>query len=127
MANLLQALTHIRQLTDFSLPALYGGRNRMNNMGIALEYFVKDAFCGTFATAEIVEKEREYSNHFSYLGNVNNPPDFIIRGSDAVEVKKIENQNSGLALNSSYPKNKLHSDDPRITDACRTSEEWEEK
>lgn len=127
MANLLEALLNISALQSFSLPAHYGGANRMNNMGVALEYFVKDAFCGTFSTTGVPQKDRVHSRQFSYIGNANNPPDFIVRGGDAVEVKKIENPNSGLALNSSYPKSKLHSDNPLITDACRSCEQWTEK
>jgi hypothetical protein len=66
---------------------------------------------------------------FSYLGNANNPPDLILKNGDAIEVKKIESLNSQIALNSSYPKSKLFSDDPMITDACRNCEEntWIEK
>ena len=64
---------------------------------------------------------------FSYLGNTNNPPDSILRGGDAIEVKKIENKSSSLALNSSYPKAKLYSNSSMITDACRNCEKWEEK
>ena len=61
------------------------------------------------------------------MGNTNNPPDSILRGGDAIEVKKIENKSSSLALNSSYPKAKLYSNSSMITDACRSCEKWEEK
>ena len=67
------------------------------------------------------------SEVFSYLGNTNNPPDSILRDGDAIEVKKIENKSSSLALNSSYPKAKLYSNSSMITDACRNCEEWKEK
>lgn len=125
--NILKALKNISTVKSFSLPSHYGTANRMNNMGVALEYFVRDAFCGTFNLDSLAEKEKEYANYLSYIGNSNNPPDFIVRGGDAVEVKKIINARSGLALNSSYPKNKLHADNPLITDACRQCEEWQTK
>jgi hypothetical protein len=54
----------------------------------------------------------------------------IIRDGDAIEVKKIENPTSALALNSSYPKDKLHSDDSRITEFCRNCDfpnSWQQK
>lgn len=125
--SLLRALFNLKQITDFSLPSHYSSANRMNSMGIALEYFVKDIFCGTLGIKDIHEKDKEYPKYLSYIGNANNPPDFIIRKDDAVEVKKIESQTSGLALNSSYPKDKLYSDNPLITDACRKCEEWKIK
>jgi len=33
-----------------------------------------------------------------------------------IEVKKIQSKGTAIALNSSYPPNKLHSDDSKITD-----------
>lgn len=48
----------------------------------------------------------------------------MLRGGDAIEVKKIESNDSALALNSSYPKAKLFSDSPMIKRACRECEEW---
>ncbi|MEK6956076.1 MAG: NgoPII family restriction endonuclease, partial [Nanoarchaeota archaeon] len=53
----------------------------------------------------------------------------IIKNSDAFEIKKIENKNSSIALNSSYPKNKLYISDTRITTFCKNCEKerWEEK
>jgi hypothetical protein len=56
---------------------------------------------------------------FSYLGNQNNPPDLIIAGGDAFEIKKIQSLKSSLALNNSPPKDRLYRDDPRITQHCR--------
>lgn len=126
-ANILKALASLQKVKSFSLPELYSGSNRVNNMGVALEYFVKDAFCGSYALKSLIDKDRAHSKLLSYIGNANNPPDFIVRGGDAVEVKKIQSSKSGLALNSSYPKNRLYSDNPLITEACRQCEEWDEK
>jgi len=125
--NILKALANLRKVDDFSLPAHYNSTNRMNSMGIALEYFVKDAFCGSIGLKDVASKDKAYSEYLSYIGNANNPPDFMIEKGDAVEVKKIQSFNSGLALNSSYPKNKLYADNPLITDACRQCEEWSER
>lgn len=102
-------------------------RNRANNMGEALEEYVKDLFAGTIELDDSSERLERFQEVFSYTGNQNNPPDFMIKGGDAVEVKKIENPNSSLALNSSYPKHKLYSNSPMITNACRECEIWDVK
>ena len=51
----------------------------------------------------------------------------MIHGGDAIEVKKIINLNAAIALNSSYPKDKLYINSPMITSHCRNSEKWEIK
>ena len=99
----------------------------MNNMGEALELYVKDAFCNTFDLDDATQKNEVFQEKFSYVGNQNNPPDIILKGGDAIEVKKIESRTAGIALNSSHPKDKLYADSKMITDACRTCEVWQEK
>ena len=64
---------------------------------------------------------------FSYLGNDANPPDIMLHGGDAIEVKKIQSENAALALNSSYPKQFLICDDPLLSNACRAAEDWRVK
>ena len=101
--------------------------NRANQMGAALEDYVKNAFANCIGKnpKEIIHAR---SQTFSYLGNNNNPPDAMLIGSDAIEIKKLESLGtSQLQLNSSYPKNKLYSDNPKISSTCRTCEEWNEK
>jgi len=52
----------------------------------------------------------------------------MIRDGDAFEVKKVNNfGGASIALNSSYPKQKLFSDDPMITTECKNCEKWGEK
>ena len=92
--------------------------NRINAVGELLEFYIKDSISGSF-TKKQEDRELEYSKVFSYLGNQNNPPDLIIKGGDAFEIKKIEGKNRVIALNSSYPKDKLYISDQRITGACR--------
>lgn len=99
----------------------------INTVGQPLEDFVSDAIAGALGVGE-EERTNLHGKTFSYLGNQNNPPDAIIKNGDAFEIKKIESLRSGLALNSSPPKNILHSSDPRLTDACRKCENgWKEK
>jgi hypothetical protein len=96
-------------------------------VGEALEFYIKDVFCSSLNVQELDKKFKIYRDYFSYIGNQNNPPDVMIKGGDAFEIKKVEGSRSGLALNSSYPKNRLHADSAMITSACRSCEEWVEK
>lgn len=104
----------------------YRSKNRANNVGDALEEYVKDLFAGTFAMREGERLER-LEEVFSYLGNSSNPPDAMLRGGDAIEVKKIESLDAPLALNSSYPKHTIRADSSMISEACRDAEVWHEK
>lgn len=127
MVTIINAITNLINNPIVELNTEYVNlRNRANNMGEALEQYVKDLFAGTINDDEMVRMQK-HSEVYSYTGNQNNPPDFMIRGGDAVEVKKIESPNSSLALNSSYPKAKLYADSPMITSACRNSEDWDVK
>lgn len=125
--NLLIAMTNLIKNPILNLASHYSVINRANSMGEALEFYVKDLFCSSLDEHDPEKKNEVYSKYFSYIGNQNNPPDIIIKQGDAIEVKKIENLNSGIALNSSYPKDKLYSDSSMITTACRTCESWREK
>jgi len=133
--NILKAILNIKKRADNSLSNIYvipklnpSAVNRANNVGEALEYFMRDAFCDTFNEKNAQKKKDCYSQSFSYLGNQNNPPDIILKGSDAIEVKKIAGLNgTDLALNSSYPKSKLHSNSTLITQACKDCEKWDVK
>lgn len=127
MSNIINAIINLINNPVSQLRDVYARKNRANNTGDALEEYVKDLFAGTFDVN--VEKERleKISTVFSYLGNNSNPPDAMLQNGDAIEVKKIESDNSALQLNSSYPKNKLYADSPMISKACKEAEEWSEK
>lgn len=123
MSNIIDAIINLVNYKNNSLLENTAGNNRANNSGDGLEEYVKDLFAGTFNT-EGTRRLESISNTFSYLGNNSNPPDAMLRGGDAIEVKKIETPNSSLALNSSYPKNKLFANSPMISQACKTAERW---
>ena len=125
--NIIDAIINIVKNPILELKKYSISHNRANSMGEALEEYIKDIFSGTLFEADKNKRMEIISEVFSYLGNTNNPPDSILRGGDAIEVKKIENKSSSLALNSSYPKAKLYSNSSMITDACRNCEEWKEK
>jgi len=134
MANLLDAIVNIHKQGSLTIKDFYKSRNRANNMGEALELFVRDAFADTFGIEDKKQVDERYSQTFSYMGNQNNPPDLILKNGDAMEVKKVESSDLSLlkrpfslALNSSYPKNKLFANSPMITKACRDCEKWQEK
>ena len=126
MSNILIAFANLLATTQIDLGNDSSSHNRANQMGESLETYVKDLFCDSFNLSS-GDKLVAYEEHFSYLGNQNNPPDIMLRGGDAIEVKKIESATASLALNSSHPKDKIHANDPKISNACRTAEEWTEK
>lgn len=124
--NIINAIITLITNPVTELVSHYHSRNRANQAGDALEEYIKDLFANTFNLSE-VERLEKRAQVFSYLGNNSNPPDIMLRNGDAIEVKKIESNNSDLALNSSYPKAKLFSNSPMISNACRNAEKWTEK
>lgn len=124
MANIINAIIHLIENPKFELKQYSESHNRANNMGEALEEYIKDLFANTVNEKDENIRNQKLAEVFSYLGNQNNPPDSMLCGGDAIEVKKIEANDSPLALNSSYPKAKLYADNPMIKTACRTCEDW---
>ncbi len=126
-SNILIAIKNLVQNPVVALTAHYSGRNRVNGVGNALEIYIKDLFANTLFCEDEYSKLNIYNQVFSYTGNQNNPPDIILRNGDAIEVKKVQGNANALALNSSYPKDKLYSDSTMITSNCRNCEQWNEK
>lgn len=126
MSNIIDAIINLVNYKNNSLLENTAGNNRANNSGDGLEEYVKDLFAGTF-NIDGAQRLEKISNTFSYLGNNSNPPDAMLREGDAIEVKKIETPNSALALNSSYPKNKLFASSSMISQACKNAEAWKSK
>ena len=123
MSNIIDAIINLVNYKNNTLLENTAGNNRANNSGDGLEEYVKDLFAGTF-NIDGAQRLEKIKNTFSYLGNNSNPPDAMLRGGDAIEVKKIEAPNAALALNSSYPKNKLYASSPMISQFCKTAERW---
>lgn len=126
MANILDAISTLVKRKRFNLTDSNIVNNRANSQGTALEIYVKNLFADIFDCSAAERLER-WSEIFSYIGNTNNPPDFMLKCGDAVEVKKIESNDAALALNSSYPKHTLKSSSTLISNACRDAETWSEK
>ncbi len=127
MSNILQALIRIAENNQANIESITSGNNRMNTMGEGLENYIKYVFADALHEQNETIRKEKINQTFSYTGNKNNPPDMILKGGDAIEVKKIQSVSSNLQLNSSHPKAKLRSDNPKINKACRTCEAWEEK
>ncbi len=129
MSNILTAIKAIIENSSAAIVDTSGNhsQNRMNQMGDALEDYVKNAFADCIGQDKDAVMQAR-SAVFSYLGNSKNPPDAMLKGSDAIEIKKIQAVDvTQLQLNSSYPKNKLRADNPKICSACRDCETWKEK
>ena len=121
MSNVLIAFKNLIQNPITTLVAYYEGNNRANNMGDALETYIKDLFAGSSnqSKANALASHRQV---FAFLGNTSNPPDMILHNGDAIEVKKIQTKRASLALNSSHPKDLLYSNSPMITKDCKKSD-----
>lgn len=127
MSNLLEAIIHISQLESLEIDEVVLGSNRAISMGEGLESFVKNAFTNSFLEKDRAKLNKIYEQYFSYQGSKRTPPDLMLKGGDALEVKKTEELNSELQLNSSHPKAKLFSTSTLINKHCKGCEKWTEK
>lgn len=126
-SNILIAIKNLVENPVIALTAHYSARNRVNGVCNALEVYIKNLFANTLMYEDEYSRLNIYNDVFSYTGNQNNPPDIILKNGDAIEVKKVQGNASALALNSSYPKDKLYADSTMITNDCRTCENWDVK
>lgn len=140
MSNTLQAFTRLFDTVIDDFNEDYNVSNRVNQVGDALEKFIKDLYADTINKPTSI---RDYQAVFSYLGAKNHPPDLVLKKSDAIEVKKVQVKESNttqsnrkkssksalesnikpLQLNSSAPKKFLLRNDPLIKDECRDCED----
>jgi len=133
MTNILKALLNIKKYRSNVLNKIVvvnasGRQPRVNSVGDEFDSYVKDALCDSFDITDINKKLEIYNKYLSHLGSQNNPPDIMIRDGDAIEVKKVGGLGmNSIALNSSYPKQKLHSNDPMVTNDCKRCEKWDVK
>lgn len=125
--NIVDAICTIVRTPNYSISTRQQAHNRANAMGEALEEYIQDVFCDTIGEQDHQLRLQKKSQTFSYTANQNNPPDAMLWGGDAIEVKKVETMQGGIPLNSSYPKSKLYSDDPMLTTECKNCEQWSEK
>ena len=126
MSNLLKAIQHLILGRNVHVGEVRESVNRANSLGEAFEIYIKNTFAGAFGLTGTKYQER-VSEVFSYQGNASKPPDLMIRGGDAIEIKKLQSRDAQIQLNSSFPKNKLHADDSRIASEAKNAELWTEK
>lgn len=124
--NIIDAIYNLVTNQITNIVPHYISRNRANGAGDAFEEYIKDLFTNAFNLPD-ADRLEAINNTFSYVGNNSNPPDAMLRGGDAIEIKKTENIGASLALNSSHPRNKLRNTDPMISTACRLAENWTSK
>ena len=128
--NLLKAITNIKNLGEYDFDEIYSknleniSSNPIQSTCGNLETFVKDSFSNSFYESD---KLKFHSKYFSYSGNANNPPDSMLKNGDAIEVKKMISDFRQVQLNSSFPKNKLYSNDPLLNRSCVECEDWSKK
>ena len=125
--NIIDAILNIVRDNMRSVGVSNNSHNRLHAIGEPLEEYIKDAFAGTI-DSDTSTKLKTHDIVFSYGGGSNNPPDAMLDHGDAIEVKKVE-KIASIPLNSSFPKAKLYSDDPKIASECRNAEGglWKEK
>ena len=102
---------------------------KINREGDSLEKYIKDGFCNILNKQLDKKTSIEvYDKVFSWTGAQNHPPDLMIRGGDAIEVKKSSAVASpSFQLNSSPPRQKMSSEDPMINERIKNCENWKEK
>jgi len=107
-----------------------GGQNpsdSVNNIEEHLESFIFNAFCNSFEEPESKRADL-YSKFFSWCSySPFCPPSAILKGSDAIDVKKVGLGTPSIKFDGAYPRSKLYSDDTDITSDCRDCELWDEK
>lgn len=121
MTSILTAIKNLASKSDNTIANVTSSRTVANAMGDSLQAYVEKLFISNADSLSDEQINYEKEKIFSWSGNQNNIPDLIIKGGDAIEIKKIEGVGS-LALNSSYPKQVLFSDSPMITRNCRNCE-----
>jgi hypothetical protein len=106
-------------MASYSLPTTNTRGNSINDVGARYEEFVRQGYVALNGN----------SNPFSYIDHSNNPPDFMVANGEAIEVKKFKagTSVSSFALNSSFPKDILHSSNPLLTSECKNCEQWSQK
>ena len=125
MRNIVDAIIEVVKSPKYELEAYSISHNRANQMGAALEDYIKDIFAGTVDETDLNVRNRLISETFLLSWQSKQSTWFYVKEWwDAIEVKKIEAPNAALALNSSYPKAKLYSDSKMISSACKNCEEW---
>ena len=88
MRNIIDAII---TLVEQSEKSLFNDNKKSEIIGYYdLETYFKNIFANTFDCKNDDEGKGKISDTFIYLGNKTNPPDLILRGGDAIEVKSFQ-------------------------------------
>lgn len=130
-ASLLDMILTYSEVDEASLDDVYDSSISINSAGERMEYFVKDLLADSLDEESADDKTAAHRKVLSWLGSQNHPPDLMIRGAEAIEVKKSRGKHSKLQLNSSTPRTSLRADMKRVNDDCTSCEDeiggWTEK
>jgi len=130
MSDILQGLAHLIKHSNFQLPSMRGTSGPSSTpTGKPFEIYCKD-WLSLLPPNNVIQRQSFYNKAFSYQGSDNNPPDVMFRGGnagDAFEFKKTESQSGSLLLNSSFPKNVLHTTSPGLLESCINCEQWTQR
>ena len=132
--NIIDAIGTLIKREPFYLDDPYSSENpNVSARYWSIKEYVENLFTDSFDARDMGERIYRHMKVFSHFGNLANPPDLILRGGDAIEIKNIyipkrysrgRLERDPLILNTLYPRQKLYADDPMITDACRKAEKW---
>ena len=142
--NIIDAIGTLIKRKPFYLDDPYSSENpNVSARYWSMEEYVKNLFADSFDAKDMDERSSRRVEVFSHFGNSTNPPDLILRGGDAIEIKNMyiperiaatfftyflestyDLKYSPLILNTVYPRQKLYADDMMVTNACRKAETW---
>lgn len=143
--NIIDAIGTLIMRKPFYLDGKYFTKEHSIDRRWTLEVYVRDLFADSFDAKDFDEKVFRHGEVFSYSGNLTNPPDLMLNGGDAIEIKNIyiperitedtysyffgsaKIRPTPLILNTVYPRQKLFANDPLISKPCRQAETWKEK
>jgi len=127
--NIIDALYDIVKRNAYNTrPSLsYIGKNVVQANGFTLEDYIMALFSGNILEDNVDRYLDNIDENFTCLKAANFFPDYALSSGDVIEVKKNENNSSQLQFNSSYPKNKIFRDSPKINPGLLEETDWEEK
>ena len=88
MSNIIDAIYTLLSNKQTQIKEYQNVHNRINSVGDSLENFVADLFYGSVNETDKQARLKRHNEIFSYIGNNSNPPDFMLKNGDAIEVKR---------------------------------------
>ena len=129
MRTVIDVIIDIVERNAYSLNSslLLRGANVVQANGVPFEDYIMNLFSDNLFEPNKRAYRRKIDETFSCLHATNYSPDYLIKSGDAIEVKKTERYANEYQFNSSYPKNKLFPDSPKLHPGAMKAETWSEK